>query len=322
MSEALLRLQDVSKAFSVRGGGLLHALRHVDLDIHDGEAVGLIGESGSGKSTLARIVVGLERATDGRVSFDGKHLDSVRGSARRLVGRDIQMVFQDSRASMNPRLRIRDIVAEPLRTHGGDASRGAIIELLERVGLSERHADLYPHQLSGGQRQRAAIARAVSVRPRLIVADEPVSALDISVQAQVLNLLKSLQQEYGTAFLFVSHDLAVVRFFCDRVSVLYLGEMLEEGRSGPLLAQPQHPYTRALASAVPSVQASGQRQRIVLTGELPSPETPPGGCSFHPRCPERIGDICDTVIPHRVATEAGMARCHLLDESLIGERTP
>jgi peptide/nickel transport system ATP-binding protein/oligopeptide transport system ATP-binding protein len=315
MTEPLLQLQGVSKTFPVRRGQPVHALRDVDLDVREGEAVGLIGESGSGKSTLARIVVGLEQASSGRVRFDGDYIDGLHGAARRTVQRDIQMIFQDSRASMNPRLTIGKIVAEPLVTHGLDASPKAIIALLERVGLTERHAGLYPHQLSGGQRQRAAIARAVSVRPRLIVADEPVSALDISVQAQVLNLLKGLQEEFGTAFLFVSHDLGVVNFFCDRVSVLYLGETLEEGESKSLLADPQHPYTRALASSVPSVRASEQRQRIVLTGELPSPENPPGGCSFHPRCPERIGSVCDTVIPLQTVTEAGMARCHLLVET-------
>jgi peptide/nickel transport system ATP-binding protein/oligopeptide transport system ATP-binding protein len=223
------------------------------------------------------------------------------------------MIFQDSRASMNPRLSVRQIVAEPLVTHGLDASRTHVIELLERVGLSERFADLYPHQLSGGQRQRVAIARAVSIRPRLIVADEPVSALDISVQAQVLNLLKDLQRELGTAYLFISHDLGVVRFFCDRVSVLYLGRVLEEGHAGSLLTRPRHPYTRALASAAPTVRAADRRERIVLAGELPSPEHPPSGCCFHPRCPERIGAVCAESEPGRTPVEGGAARCHLLD---------
>jgi peptide/nickel transport system ATP-binding protein/oligopeptide transport system ATP-binding protein len=313
MSDTLLRVEGVSKAFPIRGGGALHALREVDLEIKPGEAVGLIGESGSGKSTLGRIVVGLERATSGRVHFDGQETSGLPARRRRTIQRDIQMVFQDSRASMNPRLRIHQIVAEPLRTHGLDASRGTVIDLLQRVGLGERFADLYPHQLSGGQRQRAAIARAVSVRPKLIVADEPVSALDISVQAQVLNLLKSLAQEYGTAFLFISHDLGVVKFFCDRVSVLYLGRVLEDGAAAPLLAGPSHPYTRALASAAPSVRLDDQRPRIVLSGELPSPENPPSGCCFHPRCPESLGDVCATAEPGRSQTPAGTARCHLLE---------
>jgi peptide/nickel transport system ATP-binding protein/oligopeptide transport system ATP-binding protein len=321
MNAPLLEVENISKAFAVRGGGELHALRNVDLTVGEGEAVGIIGESGSGKSTLARIVVGLERATGGRVRFGDTYIDTLRGSRRRTLQRDIQMIFQDSRASMNPRMRIADIVAEPLVTHGLPADRSTVIELLERVGLTERHASLYPHQLSGGQRQRAAIARAVSARPKLIVADEPVSALDISVQAQVLNLLKGLQEDLGTAFLFVSHDLGVVRFFCDRVSVLYLGQTLEEGVTAPLLAQPAHPYTRALASSVPTVRAGDRRQRIVLQGELPSPENPPSGCSFHPRCPEYIGDVCSTVPPKRLETTAGTARCHLLDRHVIGENT-
>ncbi|MCW2876153.1 MAG: transporter ATP-binding protein [Sphaerisporangium sp.] len=312
MSDPLLRVEQVSKAFPIRGGGSLQALRNVDFEINDGEAVGLIGESGSGKSTFARIVVGLERASAGRVHFQGREIGGLRPRRRRAIQRDIQMVFQDSRASMNPRLRIHQIVAEPLLTHGLDGSRRHVIELLERVGLGERFADLYPHQLSGGQRQRVAIARAVSTKPRLIVADEPVSALDVSVQGQVLNLLKSLQEEYGTAFLFVSHDLGVVKFFCDRVSVLYLGRVLENGVAGPLLSSPNHPYTRALASAAPSVRVRDQRQRIVLSGELPSPENPPSGCCFHPRCPEVIPDLCATVEPGRSSTEPGMARCHLL----------
>jgi peptide/nickel transport system ATP-binding protein/oligopeptide transport system ATP-binding protein len=222
---------------------------------------------------------------------------------------------------MNPRMHIADIVAEPLVTHRLPVNRSIIIELLERVGLGERYANLFPHQLSGGQRQRAAIARAVSVRPKLIVADEPVSALDISVQAQVLNLLKSLQEEFGTAFLFVSHDLGVVRFFCDRVSVLYLGETLETGVTQPLLAAPEHPYTRALASSVPTVRRAARRDRIVLHGELPSPENPPPGCSFHPRCPERIGAVCSTVVPMQFRTLAGTAKCHLLDQRVIGDLT-
>jgi peptide/nickel transport system ATP-binding protein/oligopeptide transport system ATP-binding protein len=317
----LLDVQGVSKAFPIRRGGSVHALRNVDLTIGEGEAVGIIGESGSGKSTLARIVVGLEQASAGRVRFGDTYIDTLRPAARRKIQRNIQMVFQDSRASMNPRMHIADIVAEPLVTHRLPVNRSIIIELLERVGLGERYANLFPHQLSGGQRQRAAIARAVSVRPKLIVADEPVSALDISVQAQVLNLLKSLQEEFGTAFLFVSHDLGVVRFFCDRVSVLYLGETLETGLTQPLLAAPEHPYTRALASSVPTVRSAARRERIVLHGELPSPENPPSGCSFHPRCPERIGAVCSTVDPMQFRTRAGTAKCHLLDRRVIGDLT-
>jgi peptide/nickel transport system ATP-binding protein/oligopeptide transport system ATP-binding protein len=317
---SLLELDRLSKTFRIRGraahGAGVRALHEVDLAIGEGEAVGLIGESGSGKSTLARIVAGLDQPTAGAVRFGGTDIAHLSTRARRPFQRDIQMIFQDSRASLNPRLRIRHIVAEPLVTHGLPADRKSVIELLERVGLNERFADFYPHQLSGGQRQRVSIARAISVRPRLIVADEPVSALDISVQAQVLNLLKDLQQELGTAFLFISHDLGVVRFFCDRVSVLYLGRLLEEGPTEGLLSAPGHPYTRALASAAPTVDIAQRRQRIVLRGELPSPENPPPGCCFHTRCPERFGPACEQIEPELLAAPAGVARCHLLDPAL------
>jgi oligopeptide/dipeptide ABC transporter ATP-binding protein len=236
----------------------------------------------------------------------------------------MQMVFQDPQASLNSRMTVGDIVAEPLvvnKVCRGKELEDRVVALLEAVGLRSPDRRRYPHAFSGGQRQRIGIARALALNPDLIVADEPVSALDISVQAQVLNLLKSLQEEFGTAFLFVSHDLGVVRFFCDRVSVLYLGETLETGVTQPLLAAPEHPYTRALASSVPTVRRAARRDRIVLHGELPSPENPPPGCSFHPRCPERIGAVCSTVVPMQFRTLAGTAKCHLLDQRVIGDLT-
>jgi oligopeptide/dipeptide ABC transporter ATP-binding protein len=312
-AEPVLRAEGLTRSFRLRGGhGEVRALRGVDLTVGAGESVGLVGESGSGKSTLARIVAGLLRPTGGSLRLLDAPVHDASERQRRRLSRDVQMIFQDPRASLNPRLPIHRIVAEPLRTHGLPAGRVEVGRLLDRVGLPGRVADLYPHQLSGGQCQRVGIARAIAAGPRLIVADEPVSALDVSVQAQILNLLKDLRDELGTAFLFISHDLGVVRFFCERVAVLYLGQVMELGATSSVFAAPRHPYTQALESAAPAVRLAERRSRIVLAGDPPRPEDPPSGCPFHTRCHVRIGPVCDEVEPAAHEAGDGYARCHLL----------
>lgn len=309
----VLAASGLTRTFRLRGGGgEVQALRGVDLSVGEGASVGLVGESGSGKSTLARMVAGLLRPTAGSLRLLGTEMADASERRRRALSRDVQMIFQDPRASLNPRLPIHRTVAEPLRTHGLPAGRAEVVRLLDRVGLPSRVAELYPHQLSGGQCQRVGIARAIAAGPRLIVADEPVSALDVSVQAQILNLLTDLREELGTAFLFISHDLGVVRFFCSQVAVLYLGQVMEAGPTETVFAAPRHPYTQALESAAPSVRLAERRSRIVLQGDPPRPEDPPPGCSFHTRCPVRIGPVCDETEPAPHPAGDGFARCHLL----------
>lgn len=313
MTGPVLETAGLTRTFRLRGGhGEVQALRGVDLTVAAGGSVGLVGESGSGKSTLARIVAGLLRPTSGSLRLLGAEMAGASERRRRSLSRDVQMIFQDPRASLNPRLPIHRTVAEPLRTHGLPAGRAEVARLLDRVGLPSRVAGLYPHQLSGGQCQRVGIARAIAAGPRLIVADEPVSALDVSVQAQILNLLKDLRDELGTAFLFISHDLGVVRFFCEQVAVLYLGQVMEAGGTERVFTVPRHPYTQALESAAPAVRLAERRSRIVLQGDPPRPEDPPPGCPFHTRCPVRIGPVCDEVEPPPHAAGDGFARCHLL----------
>ncbi len=318
--DLLLSVDNLATHFPVRGalrrtgGGVVRAVDGVSFSVAAGEAFGLVGESGSGKSTLARTLMRLHRPTSGTASFAG--VDLARAGERELrpLRRDMQMIFQDTKSSLNPRLRVRNIVAEPLITHDLDHGRPALLSLLHQVGLDERHIERFPHQLSGGQRQRVGIARALALRPRFIIADEPVSALDVSIQAQILNLMKRLQRELGIAFLLIAHDVSVVSYFCDRIGVMYLGRIVEIGPGRTLMQQPSHPYTRALVSAVPLPDPTLERGRVTLRGEIPSPLNPPAGCRFHTRCPVRIGAICDDVQPPDYPTPtAGMAGCHLLD---------
>ncbi len=295
----LLRAIDVVKHFPVRGGILtrradrpvVHAVDGVSLEVRRGETLGVVGESGCGKSTLGRCLVRLTDLTSGRVEFAGQDITTLSRRQLRPVRRDVQLVFQDPYASLNPRRRVGDVVAEPLQIHdyGPPAAvRKRVAELFDVVGLSPSHVDRYPHEFSGGQRQRVGIARALAMNPKLIVADEPVSALDVSIQAQVLNLFADLQDDLGLTYVFVAHDLGVVRHVSDRIAVMYLGEVVEVADADPLYDAPAHPYTEALLSAAPEIDDGTEavpRERIILSGDVPNPVDKPTGCPFHPRCP-------------------------------------
>ncbi len=309
---SLLEVRDLKKHFPIRTGvfkrttGHVYAVDGVSFSVEKGETMGLVGESGGGKSTVGRTVLRLTEATGGDVTFEG--IDVMRASRAEMntLRKDMQIVFQDPYASLNPRMRIRDIVGEALKIHDigtEDERKKRVADLLETVGLNSEHAERYPHEFSGGQRQRIGIARALSLNPKLIVLDEPVSALDVSIRAQVLNLLEDLQDEFDLTYLFVSHDLSVVKHISDRVAVMYLGKIVEISDSAVLYEQPQHPYTEALLSAVPipDPHTERARKRIVLEGDVPSPANPPKGCVFHPRCP-RAQEICTTAMPRLTVT--------------------
>ncbi|HEY1479312.1 MAG TPA: oligopeptide/dipeptide ABC transporter ATP-binding protein, partial [Gaiellales bacterium] len=294
MSELpLLQAKDVVRHFPVRGTGVLrrqvgvvHAVDGVSLDVHEGETIGLVGESGCGKSTLGRALLRMSPLTSGQVIFDGTDISTLSKGELRPLRREMQMVFQDPYASLNPRKRVGAILATPFRIHGTvERSQipGRVRKLLDVVGLPANAADRYPHEFSGGQRQRIGIARAIALEPRLIVADEPVSALDVSIQAQVINLFAGLQEELGLTYVIVAHDLSVVRQVSDRIAVMYLGKIVEIADKRALFAEPRHPYTQALLSAIPLPEPALKRQRMILQGDVPSPLDPPSGCRFHTR---------------------------------------
>jgi len=278
---------------------VIRAIDGVSFSVARGEVVGLVGESGSGKTTIGRTVLRLTDPTAGQITFDGTDITTIDRAAMRPFRRRMQIVFQDPFASLNPRLRVGSALAEALTIHDlwrGRSRQEAVVEILERVGLSAQHADRYPHEFSGGQRQRIVIARALAVEPDLIVADEPVSALDVSIQAQIINLLSRLQREFGLAMLFISHDLSVVEYICDRVIVLYLGKVMEMAPVERLFAAPQHPYSMALLAAAPVADPDAPRRRMVLSGDIPSPANPPSGCVFRTRCPFAV-EACATTVP-------------------------
>ena len=325
--DALLEVRGLTVTYRLRGGRVLHAVRGLDLSVGAGQVVALVGESGSGKSSAVRGIMQLVRPSAGEVWFAGRDLCRLRGRELRRARRGMQMVFQDPFSSLDPAMTVGEIIAEPLVAHTDHRRaerRRLAVEMLELVGLQPAHADRYPHEFSGGQRQRIAIARALVRRPELLVADEAVSALDVSTQNQVLTLLRRLISELGVACLFITHDLAVVRNIADRVVVLYLGTMVEEGPVDAVLGEPRHPYTRALLSAAPIADPVVQRSRarIRLAGELPDPTDPPAGCVFSSRCPE-VTDHCRTATPVlRPSGPDARAACHLLDPAVAREGGP
>ncbi|RIV33173.1 ABC transporter ATP-binding protein [Micromonospora radicis] len=311
--EPLLRVRGLTKHFAARGG-LVRAVDGLDLDLRAGETLGLVGESGCGKSTTGRMLVRLLEPTGGRIEFAGRDITHAGRRALRPLRPQLQIIFQDPYASLNPRHTVGRIIAMPLRVNGitpVGGIRARVRELMELVGLNPEHHDRYPHEFSGGQRQRVGIARALAPGPRLVVADEPVSALDVSIQAQVVNLLRGLQRELGLAFLFIAHDLAVVRHLCQRVAVMYLGRIVEIGDRAEVYRNPRHPYTRALLSAVPDVTRLGPAGRIRLTGDVSSALDPPSGCRFRTRCPN-ARDRCAVEEPALVQPDDGAAAvaCH------------
>jgi oligopeptide/dipeptide ABC transporter ATP-binding protein len=306
--DVIVRVDNLVKHFPVKSGGLLgrtvgyvQAVDGVSLTIGRGQTLGLVGETGCGKSTLARCIAGLIPATSGTVTFEGKNITNLSRRAMRPFRREIQMIFQDPYGSLNPRRRVGAIIGDPFvihRTAGAAQRKKAVQELMERVGLNPEHYNRFPAEFSGGQRQRIGVARALALRPKLIICDEPVSALDVSIQAQVLNLLSDLQDDFGLSYLFIAHDLEVVRHVSDAVIVMYLGRIAEAGPSKPVYETPRHPYTAALLSAAPAADpdAAAARQRIILTGDVPSPINPPAGCRFHPRCP-KAQELCSQQEP-------------------------
>ena len=323
MSDTLLRVEDLKIYYPVAGSGFgkkefVKAVDGVTFEVKKGEVFGIVGESGCGKSTLGRGVCKLENLTSGHVYLDGEDITEYNDRRMRSIRKKVQMVFQDPYASLNPRMSVFDIIAEPLLVHHlyqdkADLEK-KVLDLLHRVGLDDYHANRYPHEFSGGQRQRIGIARALAVEPSLIIADEPVSALDVSIQAQVLNLLNELKHDLDLAYIFVAHDLSVVEYISDRVGVMYLGNFVEVGEKEKIYSNPMHPYTQALLSAVPVPDPTAKRERILLEGSIPSAHKPPTGCKFHTRCPKCM-ECCKTQAPERYEVDDGhYVYCHLYDK--------
>jgi len=322
--DPLLEIERLKKYFPVRKGlfqrtvGHVQAVDDVSLSIERGETLGLVGESGCGKTTIGRTLLKLLEPTAGAIRFDGRDITHVGGQQMRNLRRDMQIVFQDPYGSLNPRMTVRGIVEEGLYVHGvgGRKDRGdKVRDVLETVGLDPSYVDRYPHEFSGGQRQRICIARALALNPKFVVLDEPISALDVSIQSQIINLLNRLKEEFGLTYLFISHDLSVVEYLADRVAVMYLGEIVEIAGSEELYRNALHPYTKALLSSIPTLDPKQKKERIVLEGDVPSPINPPSGCRFHPRCPVAM-EICRHINPKPIHVDGHMVRCHAVEEEL------
>ncbi len=319
--EGLRKYFPVSRGFTLFGTrSYLKAIDGIAFEIRAGETFGLVGESGCGKTTTAKTILSLERPTAGRILFEGEDVNTMDKAGRRHYRSSVQAVFQDPWSSLNPRMRVRSIVGEPLEIATSLTKRQVterVSDLLTEVGLNPYQANLYPHEFSGGQRQRIGIARALALNPRLVILDEPVSALDVSIRAQIMNLLVDLQREHGLAYLLIAHNLATVRYMCHRVGVMYLGKIVETGDTDPLFDNPLHPYTKALISAALPSHPDIVREEIILPGEVPSPINPPSGCSFNPRCPSKIGEICEQLMPQLAQEESNhRVSCHLYSGSL------
>jgi peptide/nickel transport system ATP-binding protein len=332
---ALIEVRDLVKHFPIKRGlifqrqiGAVKAVDGISFDVVQGETLGLVGETGCGKSTTARLLCRLMDPTSGSITFDGRDVGTLKSDELKALHRDMQMVFQDPYSSLNPRKTVGSIIADPFIIHGlykGDGERKRRVQdLMDRVGLNPEHYNRYPHEFSGGQRQRIGVARAIALEPKLLVADEPVSALDVSIQAQVLNLLRELQRDMGLTLIFIAHDLSVVRHMCDRVAVMYLGKVVEMASSDVLYSEPRHPYTGALLSAVPVPDPTGgKRERALLTGDVPSPANPPQACRFHTRCP-KAQEKCSQDDPQLEAKPGGsVAACHYpLTDDEVSARLP
>ncbi|MEH7344450.1 oligopeptide/dipeptide ABC transporter ATP-binding protein [Bacillus sp. JJ1532] len=324
-NEALLEVKHLKKHFSLGKGQILKAVDDVSFYIKKGETFGIVGESGCGKSTAGRTIIGLYDRTEGEVIFEGKNVHEMNEKEKFAFHRKMQMIFQDPYASLNPRSTVKEIISEPMEVHGVYPNKQERLErvyqLLEDVGLNRDHANRYPHEFSGGQRQRIGIARALSLDPDFIIADEPISALDVSVQAQVVNLLKNLQKKKGLTYLFIAHDLSMVKHISDRIGVMYLGNLVELTESANLYKNPLHPYTQALLSAIPipDPDVEDRRERIILQGELPSPINPPSGCVFRTRCPYAM-EACATMKPEwQEVEESHFVACHLYNKNVTGD---
>lgn len=330
--KVLLSIRGIKKHFPIKKGffnkqvGAIRALDGIDLDVFKGETLGLVGESGCGKSTLGRVILRLLPATEGTIKFGDIDVLSCDAGTLKKLRSDMQIVFQNPYASLDPRMTVGQSIAEPLEVHkvaGGNELRRRVTELMNLVGLSSNMYDRYPHEFSGGQRQRVGIARALALRPKLIVADEPVSALDVSVQAQILNLLMDLRREFGLTYVFIAHNLDVVRYISDRIAVMYLGTMVEVGKTSDVYTTPLHPYTKALISAAPIPDPDFDRSgRIILQGDLPSPANPPSGCRFHTRCPMAQPNCVSDVPILREVTPEHFAACHYAETLLPGGKPP